>query len=167
MCSIDTVGAYLYQEYPSTLKMLYMKLPRDVAEVCNLDPRTTYRVKKYLYGLPDAGGAYYVAYRNHLIAEGYTMTASDPCLFVRLIPKKSIITWVWVHVDDTCVASTSLEELERLKESLKKKFEINANELTKHLGVNIEALEDGSMLLRQRKLLGALMSSEITNQLLI
>ena len=55
MCSIDTVGAYLYQEYPSTLKPLYMKLPRDVAEVCDLDPRTTYRVKKYLYGLPDAG----------------------------------------------------------------------------------------------------------------
>ena len=83
------------------------------------------------------------------------MTASDPCLFVRLIPEKSIITWVWVHVDDTCVASTNLEELERLKESLKKKIEINANELTKHLGVNIKALEDGSMLLRQRKLLGS------------
>ena len=45
MCSIDTVGAYLYQEYPSTFKPLYMKLPKDVAEVCNLDPRTTYRVK--------------------------------------------------------------------------------------------------------------------------
>ena len=75
---------------------------------------------------------------------------------MRLIPEKGIITWAWVHVDITCVASTNLEELERLKESLKKKFEINADELGEHLGVNIDALEDGSMLLRQRKLLGAL-----------
>ena len=90
MYSIDTARAYLYQEYLSTLKPLFMKLPKDVAEVCELDPGTTYCVKKYLYSLPDAGRAYYVAYRDHHIAEGNIMTASDPCLFIRLIPEKSI-----------------------------------------------------------------------------
>jgi hypothetical protein len=41
MCSIDTVGAFLYQEYPESLKPLYVILPKAVAEVCNLDPKTT------------------------------------------------------------------------------------------------------------------------------
>jgi hypothetical protein len=48
MCSIDTVGAFLYQEYPESLKPLYVILPKAVAEVCNLNPKTTYRVKKYI-----------------------------------------------------------------------------------------------------------------------
>jgi hypothetical protein len=42
MCSIDTVGAFLYQEYLESLKLLYVILPKAVAEVCNLDPKATY-----------------------------------------------------------------------------------------------------------------------------
>jgi hypothetical protein len=49
MCSIDTVGAFLYQEYPESLKPLYVILPKAVAEVCNLNPKATYRVKIYIY----------------------------------------------------------------------------------------------------------------------
>jgi hypothetical protein len=82
MCSIDTVGAFLYQEYPESLKPLYVILPKAVAEVCNLNPKTTYRVKKYIYGLPDSGRAYYIAYRDHLINSSYVMTSADPWLFV-------------------------------------------------------------------------------------
>jgi hypothetical protein len=49
ICSIDTVGAFLYQEYLESLKPLYIVLPVAVAEACNLDPKTTYQVKKYIY----------------------------------------------------------------------------------------------------------------------
>jgi len=42
MCSIDTVGAFVYQEYPESLKPLYVILPKAVAEVCNLNPKATY-----------------------------------------------------------------------------------------------------------------------------
>jgi hypothetical protein len=82
MCSIDTVRAFLYQEYPESLKPLYVILRKAVAEVCNLNPKTTYRVKKYIYGLPDSGRAYYIAYRDHSINSSYVMTSADPCLFV-------------------------------------------------------------------------------------
>jgi hypothetical protein len=78
MCSNDTVGAFLYQEYPESLKPLYVILLKAVAEVCNLNPKTTYRVKKYIYGLPDSGRAYYIAYRDHLINLSYVMTSADP-----------------------------------------------------------------------------------------
>ena len=154
MCSIDTVGAFLYQEYPESLKPLYVILPKAVAEVCNLNPKTTYRVKKYIYGLPDSGRAYYIAYRDHLVNSGYVMTSADPCLFVRLT--KDIRTYVWIHVDDTIAASTHESEFILLKNNLEQKFKITINDFTKHLGINIDRLNSGAVKLRQRKLLGNL-----------
>jgi hypothetical protein len=154
MCSIDTVGAFLYQEYPESLKPLYVILPKAVAEVCNLNPKATYRVKKYIYGLPDSGRAYYIAYRDHLINSGYMMTTADPCLFIRLT--KEIRTYVWIHVDDTIAASTHESEFTCLKNNLEQKFKITINGFTKHLGINIDHLESGAVKLRQRKLLGSL-----------
>jgi hypothetical protein len=71
MCSIDTVGAFLHLEYPESLKLLYIIPPKAVAEVCNLNFKETYQVKKYIYGLPDSGRAYYIAYS---ISSGYKMT---------------------------------------------------------------------------------------------
>ncbi len=145
LCSIDTVVAFLHQDYPSTLKPLYIILPATVAKACNLDPRTTYRVKKYIYGLPDAGRAYFLAYRHHLIGSGYGMTMSDPCLFVRLLLKEDKRTYVWIHVDDTIVATTHEDEINHLKHYLKTKFEITLHDFTKHLGINVEMLETGAV----------------------
>jgi hypothetical protein len=85
ICSIDTVAAFL-------IKPLYIVLPALVAKACRLDPKIMYRVKKYIYGLPNAGGAYCIAYRVHLITSGYAMTNSDPCLFARLMPEQGIRT---------------------------------------------------------------------------
>jgi hypothetical protein len=154
MCSIDTARAFLYQEYPEYFKPLYVTLPKAVAEVCNLNPKTTYRVKKYIYGLPDSGRAYYIAYRDHLISSSYVMTSADPCLFVR--SAKDIRTYVWIHVDDTIAASTHESEFILLKNNLEQKFKITINDFTKHLGINIDCLNSGAVKLRQRKLLGSL-----------
>jgi hypothetical protein len=151
-CLMDTVAAYLNQDYPEDAVPLYIMLPKNVAEVCNLDPNVTYRVKKYIYGLPDAGRAYYLAYREHLIAKGYSPTISDPCLFVRF--EGAIRTYVWFHVDDTFVASTHRSELIRLQDAMREKFEITINDdVDNHLGVNMTYLKDGSVKLEQRKLL--------------
>jgi len=156
VCSIDTVGAFLYQEYPETLKPLYIILPTSVAKACNLVSKTTHRVKKYIYGLPDSGRAYYLAYRDQLLASGYKMTTTNQCLFVRLIDEDNLRTYAWIHVDDTIVTSTHERELDLLKENLQLKFKITTHDLTRHLGINIGWLESGAVKLQQRKLLGAL-----------
>jgi hypothetical protein len=91
-------------------------LPASVAKACNLDRKTTYRVKKYIDELPDAGRANHIAYRDHLITSDYAMTTSDHCLFARFIPKQGIRTYVWTHVDDTIVATTHEKETDYLKE---------------------------------------------------
>jgi hypothetical protein len=96
---VDTVGAFLSQDYPDALPALYVKLPKEVAEVCGLDPRQVYRIVKYLYGIPDAGRAYYKAYRDLLLSRGYTQSSLDPCLFISR--KGTDVVYAWIHVDDT------------------------------------------------------------------
>jgi histone deacetylase 1/2 len=150
--TIDTVAAYLYQDYPSDVTPLYVKLPRLVAEICSLDPNQTYRVRKYIYGLPDAGRAYYLSYRHHLLSNGYLSTASDPCLFVKFSGHET--TYVWFHVDDTFIASTTRKGIDDFAEVLRYKFQITMTDTDNHyLGINMKKLADGSTKLEQSKLL--------------
>ena len=152
--TFDTVAAYLYQEYPDHLKPLYLKLPAKVAKACGLDPNQLYRVKKYLYGLPDAGRAYYLAYSQHLLDNGYTKSASDPCLFMKIDPSRDLRTYIWFHVDDTLVSSTHKEELTIFENILKLKCKITADyDVTSHLGITLTRQDDGSLKLSQPKLL--------------
>ena len=152
---IDTKSAYLCQDYPQDVTPLYIKLPKRVAEAIDLDPNQTYRVLKYIYGLPDAGRAYYDAYSNHLMENGFSRTVSDPCLFYKIVsPVRRV--YVWIHVDDTLIAADLLEDIESFKEMMTKRFEITVNaEADHHLGVNIQKLPDGSLKLTQSKLLNA------------
>ena len=153
--TIDTVSAYLCQDYPQDVTPLYLKLPKIIAQICGFDPQQTYRVKKYIYGLPDAGRAYYDAYSTHLIDNGFSRSVADPCLFYKFTDPSNR-TYVWIHVDDTLVAATRLEDIEAFKAMMTKRFKITVNEKAdQHLGVNIHRLEDGSLKLTQSKLLRA------------
>jgi hypothetical protein len=155
LCTIDTVGAYLYQDYPDDAEALYLKLEPGVAMACGLEPSQLYRVRKYLYGLPDAGRAYYRAYSAHLKSNGYLQTVSDPCLFVK--EGDGARTYVWIHVDDTFVASTSATEITLIQEILRKEFEITVSDnVDQYLGVQMDRLSDGSVKLTQPKLLAQL-----------
>ena len=136
MISIDTVGAYLYEDYPTEATPLYLKLEPHVAEALGLPKEQTYRVKKYLYGLPDSGRAYYKGYSAHLIQYGYQRTVSDPCLFVKYINGHR--TYVWIHVDDTLVASTDPAELLEIQRIIGLKYEYTVNNtVDSHLGVHM------------------------------
>jgi KUP system potassium uptake protein len=154
--TVDTVGAYLHQEYPQDITPLYVTIDDKIAEVCGLPPGGRYRVKKYLYGLPDAGVAYYKAYSTHLIATGYQRSMSDPCLYIRR--EGTIRTYVWTHVDDTFVCSTDESELERFSTKLREKFEITVvKDVKEYLGVAITKQPNGDVLLTQPKLLNSLL----------
>jgi hypothetical protein len=107
---------------------------------------------KYLYGLPDAGRAYYQAYSSHLIAKGYKRTTSDPCLFVKLNGKNRV--YVWCHVDDTFVCSTTSEGLTDFTKAVAEKFKITVvDDVKEYLGISLERLPNGDCKLTQPKLL--------------
>jgi len=88
----------------------------SIAIACGLNPDQLYRVNKFLYGLPDAGRAYYIAYSELLIANGYTRSQSDPCLFYSI--KDEIWTYVWCHVDDMMISSTDESEIKKFEEKI-------------------------------------------------
>jgi hypothetical protein len=122
---------------------LYLTLPDNVSDCCGLNRGVKYRIKKYLYGLPDAGLAYYKAYSAHLASGGYVRTTSDPCLFVKADGKER--TYVWCHVDDTFVCSTVKTELILFQEHVKAKFDITiVDNVTEYLGIRITELKNGS-----------------------
>jgi len=158
MATFDTVAAYLYQYYPETFKALYVRFPKRLALACGLDPEARYRVKKYLYGLPDAGKAYYEAYSQHLIDNGYQRSMHDQCLFIKLDPSRGLRVYIWIHVDDTFISTTHKEEIEVFHQVLLKKFKVTADyDVMAHLGINMTHGQDGSVKLTQTKLLAEIL----------
>ena len=151
-CSVDVVGAYLYENYPDSATPLYLKIEPHVAEALGLDPYKTYRIKKYLYGLPDSGRAYYKGYSSHLEAHDYKRTLSDPCLFVKIT--NECRTYIWIHVDDTFVASTCLQELAIFEKVIGLKYDYTVEaDVESYLGLHRTKLKDGGIRLTQPKLL--------------
>ena len=162
--TLDTISAYLHQEYPEDVTPLYLKFPKALAKACGREPDALYRVKKYLYGLPDAGRAYYIALSTHLMSNGYTKSRSDPCLFY--YNSDGIRTYIWTHVDDLFISSTHPDEIssthpdeiERLHQILSLRFTVKLNEtIDAHLGINFTKLDDKSILLTQPKLLNEIL----------
>ena len=81
---IDTVGAYLYQVYFDTSPTVYIRIPVKVMDALKIPADTVYKIKNYIYGLPDSGRAYYLAYAKLLQDAGYKKAKSNPCLFFKI-----------------------------------------------------------------------------------
>jgi hypothetical protein len=61
---------------------------------------------------------------------------------------------IWIHVDDTFVASANTTEIKVIQEVLRKKFEITvSDDVDQYLGVQMVRLSAGSVKLTQPKLL--------------
>jgi len=163
--TLDTIAAYLHQIYPDTLKPLYLKFPKELAMATNRDPQALYRVQKYLYGLPDAGRAYYLALSTHLQANEYNKSNSDNCLFYKI--NSGNRTLIWSHVDDLYVSSTKEDELDNVHKILSLKFPMKFNKsIDAHLGINMTINpNDNSILLTQPKLLSEVIAYVLPDSL--
>ena len=96
-----------------------------------------WRLKKSLYGLKQAGRVWYKRIRREIESLGFTACASDPCLFYKVEDGK--LTLIAVYVDDMILASKALEDLESVKNLLKKSFSItDLGEANWILGIHIE-----------------------------
>ena len=160
--TIDTVvGAYLYQSYPTAKRTLLTRLNKEIAEICNLDPTTVYRIERYIYGLPDAGKAYYEAYSKHLIDNGYIKSSYDPCLFFKITVYET--TYVIIHVDDTFIFSTTDAAINSFINILQSKFDITVNDdADSYLGISFETDEKENVKLHQPKLIQSLLDQYST-----
>ena len=156
----DITAAYLQVPYPETSTPIVTKLEKIVAEACNLDPNQHYRVRRYIYGLPDSGRAFFYSYKTSLIAEGYTQSMSDPCLFYKNDPENGDI-WVECHVDDTYVYANTREGLLMASSDINRHYHFTLDEKAdSFLGIMIEQLENGDAKLSQPKLIKQILSEQ-------
>ena len=150
--SADTVGAFLYPPYPTDKSPLYLQLEDIVADIVGEPRGLWYRFENYIYGLPDAGKAFYEMYREHLESFGYKVTISDPCLFVRRLDEEVI--FIWIHVDDTYVCANTQRVVDEFFVNMQLKFEITIkDEVDSYIGIKREKLSNGDLKLSQPKLL--------------
>ena len=155
---IDTVGAFLYQVYPDKEAPIYVRMPAKVMEACGIPPGTVYKVKKYIYGLPDSGRAYYLAYAKLLMSAGYCKSRSDPCLFLKVNEAAGERVYVWIHVDDTFVAATSKKLLDELETVIKRQYKVTVKtQVDSYLGVHFQYLPNGDVKITQPQLLQGLL----------
>lgn len=155
---IDTVGAYLYQSYPDGEQPIYIRVSSKILQACGMKDGTYFRIRKYIYGLPDAGLAYYKAYSKVLRDGGYAKSKSDPCLFLKVDLVKKQRIYIWIHVDDTFVASTHDYLIDELEACIKDKFTVTVtNDVETYLGIHFERLPNGDVKLTQPRLLQSLL----------
>ena len=67
--------------------------------------RQYYKLKRMVYGLPDAGRAWYDFFKDFFLAQGYTTSEYDPCLFIKITDEENGIATA-VTTDD-CLISHS------------------------------------------------------------
>ena len=103
-----------------------------------------HRIEKYIYGLPDSGRAYYLAYSTLLVNSGYTTRKSDPCLFLKFYPDFGDPIYIWAHVDDTFTAATSIWLLDESETIVKSQFKIIVkSDVDLYLGIHFDYLPNG------------------------
>ena len=155
----DTVGAFLCQPYPCGPDdpEAYVMLDDRISDVCGLPRGQLYRIVRYLYGLPDAGKAYYEAYSKLLMDNGFKRSCYDPCLFFRFEPDGSAC-YAWCHVDDTYVIGTNIGNINNFLGIMERsQYEITVKELIdSYIGIRIEILSDGRKKMSQPKILNDL-----------
>ena len=77
VCGLDITMAYVMTDFNRSKPVYtYTQLPGT--------ERQYYRLGRMIYGLPDAGRAWYECFKDFLVQEGYKCSIHDPCLFVKI-----------------------------------------------------------------------------------
>jgi hypothetical protein len=124
----DVKGAYLKASIGDKHD-LYVRLPGG----------ELVKLKKYVYGLKQAGYEWNQLLCRTLLSAGYKQSQHDKCLFYR--KKKNNLIFMVTHVDDFYVVSSSKEQIEELYGVLKEAFgEVARKEgdVLAYLGMHIE-----------------------------
>jgi hypothetical protein len=90
MATMNIKSAYLNAPLPPEADWIVTTLEPHIASVCGLDPAQEYHIANALYDLPDSGRLFYLHYKTALLAESYTMSAFDNCLFYRINATETI-----------------------------------------------------------------------------
>ena len=145
MRSIDFVLAYPQADVKTDI---YMHLPAK-GKIPGATPgKHVLKLRKNLYGLKDAGRTWNEHIVKGLIARDFIQSKVDPCLFIK---GKVILV---LYVDDAAIFSPDKSAIDSVIASLKEDFVLtDEGELKDYIGVHIEHLSDGQILLSQPRMI--------------
>ena len=115
--TLDVKLAYLNCIYPNDADWIVVHLEPWIADSLGIERDQLFRVRRYiLYGLPDAGRAFYQLFKSKLEEEGYTMSEMDPCLFYRIHCDEE--TYIVILVDDSFVYSNHMKYIREYEQKI-------------------------------------------------
>lgn len=118
---------------------------------------TVCRLRKSIYGLRQAPRAWFNTLTSTLCSFGFTQARSDASLFIRHSAQSTL--YLLVYVDDIILTGSDPTEITQLTTLLNQKFALkDLGDLHYFLGVHVDHLSDGSMLLRQTKYITELLT---------
>lgn len=114
-------------------------------------PHAVGRLHKALYGLKQAPRQWYEALRTHLISQGFTVSAADPCLFIKGAGTPTFVALA-AYVDDFTVVAITDALLDDFFIKLDARF--SAKDLGRPsllIGHTLTWMDDGSLRLSHRQ----------------
>ena len=141
---VDVKTAYLHSELKDEIYMLqpdgYIEENKK-GKVCKLN--------KSIYGLKQTAREWNNKISETLKSDGFQQGKADQCLFSRKNGNK--LTYVIIYTDDILIASSDINEVNKTKNLLKKKYEItDLGQVRYYLGIEIERNEKGDFLINQK-----------------
>ena len=133
----------LYMEVPMGYKMKGNRNPKDHA----------LKLLKNLYGQKQAGRVWYEYLSDKLLANGFTQSNFDPCVFYH---KDCVLL---IYVDDTIVCGRTDQAIADVVTIMKSLFDVDdQGDLADYLGVKIEHHKDGRISLTQPHLIDQILN---------
>lgn len=143
---MDVITAYVQGDLTEEI---YMERPELVTTI--QEDNAVCRLRKPLYGLKQAGRAWYKKLDTFLSQIGMKKTDADPCVYVNTGQSDRVI--IIVYVDDLIIASRNLEMISNTKKELKRNFKMkDLGPINNILGINVKRKHPtGSITITQRK----------------
>jgi hypothetical protein len=139
---LDVKGAYLKSVIKDPEKeKLYIRYPDG----------KIYKLRKYIYGLKQAGYEWQKNITGELIRLGYRQSSTDLLVFSRHTGNKWII--MCIHVDDFYVVASNTDLLQELHFALTNTYgsvSMKDGDLLSYLGMQVQVMADGSILVNQQ-----------------
>ena len=133
LTSIDVQQAYLQATLTETL---YMRMPPGLPSRAPDGTPLLVQLKKSLYGLKQAGRAWWLLLTSFLTNWGFTQSTVDVCLYT--YQSGSSILWLLVWVDDTIIVDNDVGLRERFVADLGRRFPVeDKRDLSWILGVKV------------------------------
>lgn len=139
MHQMDFDSAYLNA---ALTEEIYMKAPQEY----EIDKNKVLKLEKSLYGLKQAGREWFKLLKSKLIADGWTQSLKDPCLFKKSQNEQIMV--LVVYVDDVVIMGAKEEDVAAIKLKIGENFKVkDLGELHFILGVRITRERDSKRIL--------------------